>query len=380
RGAQVVLIGPDYSPSAIHTDLFVPVRIGSDAALALAMCRVIIEEGLMQEEFVREQTDLPLLVRRDNGRFLRQQDVVEGGSDEIFYLYDEATKAIVEAPRTLALGGLRPALRGAYKAMLAGGTSVDVVPVFVRLEEQLKAYSPEAASAICDTHPDVIRKVARMIAGGKTHVLDGWTFGKSYHGDLMERAICLVLALTGNWGKQGAGIRSWAVGMFDGLFTWSNKPQPGFEAAANMDKGLKAMAATVRAQDASLTNEILMHRMAYQGTAMGGTVPPAFFWLNFCGYREIWDRPGWGDPTMKRTMSEYVDEAINKGWWQGSQQPLPSAPPRVLFEIGGSMLRRTRGGQHHLTKTLWPKLNLIVTIDVKMSTTGMWSDIVLPAA
>ncbi len=380
RGAQVVLIGPDYSPSAIHTDLFVPVRIGSDAALALAMCRVIIEEGLMQEEFVREQTDLPLLVRRDNGRFLRQQDVQEGGSDEIFYLYDEASRAIVEAPRTLALGDLRPALRGAYKATLADGSAVDVTPVFVRLEEQLKAYSPEAASTVCDTHPDVIRQVARMIAGGKTHVLDGWTFGKSYHGDLMERAICLVLALTGNWGKQGAGIRSWAVGMFDGLFTWSNKPQPGFEAATAMDTGLKAMAAAVRAQDPSLTNEILVHRMAYQGAAMGGTVPPAFFWLNFCGYREIWDRPGWGDPTMKRTMSEYVDEALAKGWWKGSQQPLPDAPPRVLFEIGGSMLRRTRGGQHHLTKTLWPKLKLIVTIDVKMSTTGMWSDIVLPAA
>ena len=380
KGAQVVLIGPDYSPSAIHTDVFVPVKIGSDAALALAMCRVIIDEGLMQEDFVREQTDLPLLVRRDNGRFLRQQDLIEGGRDDIFCLFDEATQKIVEAPRTLALGGLHPALRGTYKAKLADGAAVDVVPVFVRVEEQLKAYSPEAAGEICDVHPDVIRKVARMIAGGKTHVLDGWTFGKSYHGDLMERAICLVLGLTGNWGKQGAGIRSWAVGMFDGLFTWGSKPNPGFEAASAMHQGLKAMATAVKAQDPSLTDELLVHQMGYQGAAMGGTVPPAFFWLNHCGYREIWDRPGWGDPTMKRTLSAYVDEAIEKGWWQGSQQPVPTSPPRVLFEIGGNMLRRNRGGQDHMTKTLWPKLKLIVSIDVKLSTTGMWSDIVLPAA
>jgi anaerobic selenocysteine-containing dehydrogenase len=67
RGAQVVTIAPDYSPSSIHSDLHVPVRIGSDAALALAMCRVIINEGLMDREFVREQTDLPLLVRVDKG-------------------------------------------------------------------------------------------------------------------------------------------------------------------------------------------------------------------------------------------------------------------------------------------------------------------------
>ncbi|NIU60545.1 MAG: hypothetical protein GWN66_01440, partial [Pseudomonas stutzeri] len=55
-------------------------------------------------------------------------------------------------------------------------------------------------------------------------ILLGWTLGKSYHGDLMERAICLLLALTGNWGKHGAGVRSWAVGMFDGQFLLAGKP------------------------------------------------------------------------------------------------------------------------------------------------------------
>ena len=115
--------------------------------------------------------------------------------------------------------------------------------MFARLERLLKDYTPEAASAVCGVHPDVIRKIARMVAAGKTHVLDGWTFGKSYHGDLMERSICLVLALTGNWGKQGAGIRSWAVGMFDGMFTWSAKAEPGPEAARNLADGMAAMSA-----------------------------------------------------------------------------------------------------------------------------------------
>jgi anaerobic selenocysteine-containing dehydrogenase len=74
NGSQVVTIAPDYSPSAIHGDLFVPVRIGSDAALALAMCQVIIKEGLAQEDFVREQTDLSLLVRTDTRRSSRASD------------------------------------------------------------------------------------------------------------------------------------------------------------------------------------------------------------------------------------------------------------------------------------------------------------------
>jgi anaerobic selenocysteine-containing dehydrogenase len=35
KGAQLVCIAPDYSPSSVHTDLFVPVEPGGDAALAL---------------------------------------------------------------------------------------------------------------------------------------------------------------------------------------------------------------------------------------------------------------------------------------------------------------------------------------------------------
>jgi DMSO reductase family type II enzyme molybdopterin subunit len=380
RGARVVIIGPDYSPSAIHADLFVPVRIGSDAALALAMCQVIIEENLVDRPFAREQTDLPLLVRADTGRFLRQSDITAGGRDDIFCMFDKATQSIVEAPRTLALGDIVPALRGSFDATLADGSKVTVEPVFMRLDRLLQDYAPEAASTVCGAHPDVIRRLARMVAGKKTHVLDGWTFGKSYHGDLMERAICLVLGLTGNWGKQGAGIRSWAVGMFDGMFTWSSKAAPGVEAARALGAGLNAMAAAAKQQDPSLTDEILVHEMGYRGAAMGGNVPPAFFWLNHCGYRETWDRAGWGDPGMKRTFSEYVQEAIDRGWWQGSQSPLPEMPPRVLFEIGGNLLRRTRGGQHQLLTHLWPKLKLIVSMDVRMTTTGLWSDIVLPAA
>ncbi len=380
RGAQVVIIGPDYSPSAIHADMHLPVRIGSDAALALAMCRIIINKGLMDREFVREQTDLPLLVRLDNGRFVRESDVVEGGADDGFYLFDKSSQQVVVAPRTLDLGGIVPAMRGTFEVRLRDGTVVSASPAFALLQERLQSYTAEAVSAITGVHPSTIHQLAHMVAGKKTHILDGWTFGKSYHGDLIERSMCLLLALTGNWGKKGAGIRSWAVGMFDGLFTWSAKPQPGPEAARQMFAGLNAMTAGIKAQDPSLTDEILVHHGGYQGAKMGGNVPAAMFWFNHCGYREVWDQAQWGDAGMKRPMSEYVQEAIDEGWWQGAQFPAADSRPRVLFEIGGNMLRRNRGGQHRMLQHLWPKLDLIVSMDVRMTTTGLWSDIVLPAA
>jgi anaerobic selenocysteine-containing dehydrogenase len=79
NGGEVVVVAPDVSPSHVHADYFVPIRPGTDAALGLAMSQVIIDEKLYEAPFVKEQTDLPLLVRLDNRRFLRQSDLEEGG-------------------------------------------------------------------------------------------------------------------------------------------------------------------------------------------------------------------------------------------------------------------------------------------------------------
>ena len=102
HGARVVAIAPDYNASAIHADEWVPVNVGTDAALGLSMAHVMLEEDLFDRRFVAEQTDLPLLVRVDTRQFLTQADLEEGGAGDIFYVFDRTTGAIAEAPqRTL---------------------------------------------------------------------------------------------------------------------------------------------------------------------------------------------------------------------------------------------------------------------------------------
>jgi anaerobic selenocysteine-containing dehydrogenase len=192
--------------------------------------------------------------------------------------------------------------------------------------------------------------------------------------------MCLLLGLTGNWGKKGTGTRSWAVGMFDGPFVLGAKTRPGQDATRELVQGMDQVMNSMLSQDPSLTTEILLAESGYAGAEAGGTIPPVFFWYDHCGYRDVWNEAASRDPSMKRSFDEYLQEAVERGWWKGTIQPPRDTPPRVLIEVGGNVLRRQRGGQRMLLENLWPKLRMIVSVDWRMTTTGLHSDIILPAA
>src|ERR1019366_6637255 len=107
-------------------------------------------------------------------------------------------------------------------------------------------------------HPERIRQLARKVASKRTRIITGWTTGKSYHGDLMERSMCLVIALTGNWGKKGSGIRGIGAGMFDGPYLQSMKPRAGQQVTEEMFRAEEQRIQAALAEDPTLTREILL--------------------------------------------------------------------------------------------------------------------------
>jgi complex iron-sulfur molybdoenzyme family reductase subunit alpha len=129
NGAKVVCISPDYNCSAIHSDLYLQIAPGSDAVLALAVARYMLENNLHDVPYVKEQTDLGFLVRKDNGRFLRASDLVAGGKEDQFFIWDTATnrKARTRMPgsseKTLH-SALDPALEGNWSVIDVDGKSV----------------------------------------------------------------------------------------------------------------------------------------------------------------------------------------------------------------------------------------------------------------
>ncbi|MBT4162264.1 MAG: molybdopterin-dependent oxidoreductase, partial [Gammaproteobacteria bacterium] len=381
NGTEVVLIAPDYNATGLTADIHVPVKVATDAALWLAICQVIIEEDMVDEAFVREQTDLAILVRKDNGRYLRA-DEVTGDRPEQLYFYDSLQKAIVEAPRgTLSYEG-EQALEGTYTVTLLDGSEVEVTPVFAQMREKLfREYTPRQAEKMCGVHPDLITRLAKKVATMRTCSYIGFSSGKHYHGDLMERSQILAMALSGNWGKPGTGFNCFLVPDIGigGLSQVSQPTDPAPTRSADAPNPFDML--RKKFNDPDLTDEILVAKMEQEGLKKHGTVPPVFFLYNHAGYDKLWDRPEWNDPTLKRTFGEYLKESVDREFWDEHQaKPAPDQPPKVLMLIGNNPLRRQRSGRKNYVEELFPKLDMLFAIEPKMSASAAFCDIVLPAA
>lgn len=395
NGTEIINISPDINPSHTHADYQVTINGATDAAFALSMVQVVFEEGIGDLEFIREQTDLSLLVRTDTGRYLREIDMSEGGREDQLYQWDPSGKLHAANRGNLQLGGMEVVLSGSLDVTLADGSTVSVRPVCDLLREKLNAeYRPEQQQEITGVHPDTVRLMARKIASGKTTIVQGANACKTYHGDLMERAECLLLGVTGNWGRSGTGIRGWAMGMMDGMQYALAKTSPGAAATDQVMTAREDAIAFMKQLDPTMTTELAMLEMLKGTRGMLGdfvppgnaekpaesTAPPAFWWYWQQEMADRWNKPEWGDTSLPRTFDEYFQEALDKGWWDGLDHPRKDEVPQVLIECGSNMLRRVRGGKKAIMDTLWPKLKTIVTIDFRISATAAHSDYFLPAA
>jgi len=365
RGARVVAVCPDLNASAIHADLWINPRPGTDAALALAAAQVIVEEKLYDARYVIEQTDLPLLVRADTGRFLRESDLRDGGSEEAFFVLDGECGALAPAPwtggrETLRAEDLSPVLDYEGVARI-GNHTVPVRTVFSLLREHLdRNYRPEQTVPITGVAPDTVRRFAREFARVPAAlILSSWGMCKFLHADLAQRAQILLAALTGNIGRPGGG---WRAG---GFFA----PE-GFALLAIQERlGLLHLAAFAASNyfDPEGTEDFFARYF----------VPGNIWHLVHGGIGRIAADPRYGDTSAAPAPADSLREAIDRKWFP--VHPQPGEPPQVVVSIFGNVLRHSRNNTE-LLRSLWPEVKTVVAIDFRMSETARWADILLPAA
>jgi len=382
NGTEFVSIAPDYSPSSIHADYHVPIKPGADAAFWLGMCQVMIEEDLLDRDFMKTQTDLALLRRKDNGKFLRQKDLQIDGREDQFFFWDLNEDKISEASRrSLEFNG-EQALEGNFSVTLQNGLTISVEPVFEGVKKHLaENYKIQQAADLSGVHPSLIRKIALKMAKKRTLTHMGWGGCKVYHSDLTERATLLAGAFSGNWGKPGTGHTIYAMPAdhLELLMVLEKPIEKG--GLQQVEQVREAVTKQMKTADPDLTPENVSIEMTKLLTSRMGWVPPAMFLYEHCGYKELYDNKDWQDPNLDRTFGELLDEATKKGWWKPEHlRPKAGVEPRVMMMCGSNPLRRTRSAQIMYPKHLFPKLKMMFAIEPRMSFTALHCDIVLPAA
>lgn len=191
KGCQVVVIDPRRTSTAIRAaDEYIPIRPGTDTALALGMINVILAQELEDQAFITEHTNGPLLVREDNGLLLRESDGAAGGSGQRFMVLDALTGMV----RPSDAPGVAPSLTGSCSP---GG--IACLPAYQLLSGMVREYTPERVAEITQVPVETIRCLAVDYASRRPASLHrGWGLQRTFHGDLTCRALNMLAAITGN--------------------------------------------------------------------------------------------------------------------------------------------------------------------------------------
>ncbi len=227
KGAKLIVIDPVYNGIAAKADQWVPIRPGSDCALALAMMKIIVDEGKAAEEYLAKNTVAPFLVKDGTQTFLRMSDLgvepTEGPVDP-----STGKPSVIDPFVVVAQDGSHGVLEEVENPAVKGSFTVEGVAVttaYQLLLDRIAEWTPEKASEVTDIPADTIVELAHTFADGPSHLNLG--FGNDHwgNGGTITQCQFTLSLVAGQWGIPGGG-----VGGSQGQAT-TGMPQAGFKDA-----------------------------------------------------------------------------------------------------------------------------------------------------
>ncbi len=284
-----------------------------------------------------------MLVRLDNGKMLRESDLKEDGSDQVFYHWDLKTGAAVplkgsmgSEEKTIALDGVDPALMGEFEV-----EGVAVTTVFEKVREEAAKFPPEETASVTGISAEMVRSEARHLAAAKKAILMlGFNVGRYSNGIYTSWAQALMLTLTGHGGKTGGMDTSW--------IDWK---QPKW-----LELALFGFQKFPRLEPGGL-GEFQRGHMIEQSRKHFDNA-------------KLKERVGFDLDEME----EMIEESIAEGWmpYHGDM--------KGLISIADNKFRRNKNAKDYRERILNEVSELFVDINVRMDSTAQWADYLLPAA
>ncbi|GJE03823.1 molybdopterin-dependent oxidoreductase [Methylobacterium isbiliense] len=206
RGATVAVVDPKRSGSGEDADLWLRVRPGTDAALAMGAIRHLIETGRYDTAFVRRWTNAAFLIEAGTGRFVRARDLWPGAPDAACVVLGP------DGPRVADTAGDEAVLldQGSVTLRASDGRVLHCATALHRLRREASAYTPEHVARITGLGPEDLDRFYALFEGSPRLAYHSWTgVGQHTNATQTERAIATLYALTG--ANDRAGGNRWTV-------------------------------------------------------------------------------------------------------------------------------------------------------------------------
>jgi anaerobic selenocysteine-containing dehydrogenase len=212
RGTKIISIDPRLSWFASRAKHWLRVRPGTDSALAMGFLNVIINEDLYDHDFLEKWTNGAHLIREDTGKLLRESDLSENGSEKNFVIWDNNGKQTAVWDSALVgykTSGVKPALSGRFDAELIDGSKVSCRTVWDTFCEAVNEYPLDHVEEITGIDGEDIAKAARFYAMSKPASIH-WGVPIDMTGNITPlcQAIAAMWALTGNLDVPGGNVIS----------------------------------------------------------------------------------------------------------------------------------------------------------------------------
>ncbi len=369
RGGKIVAVCPEYSAPASKADYWIPVRPQTDTALFLGITKLMIDRGWYDADFVKRYTDLPILLRTDTLTRLDPADVFPGYSKGLkesgpsfseqglvpedydrlhdFVVIDASSKEPLAITRDDVGERMRvdPALEGRYELPLADGTRVTTMPLFEAYRAHLADYDLDTVAEITRAPKGRIEQLARdlwEISPVAIHIGEG--INHWFHATEANRAFHLPLMLTGNIGKPGAGCYSWAGNYKSALFQETHWSGPGINGWFYEDPFAQNLDEHASAKDVRYVKHAKGEEPAYWNH---GDVPL------------VVDTPRDG----------------RKVFTGATHMPTPT---KVLWFTNVNLLNNAKHA-YDMLFNVNPKIDMIVSQDIEMTSSCEYADVVLAA-
>jgi anaerobic selenocysteine-containing dehydrogenase/ferredoxin-NADP reductase len=210
RGARVAVVDPKPNGSGQAADIWLRIRPGADAALAMGAIRHLIATKRFDADFVTRWTNGPLLVDTDTGRFVRANELWDDQPQDAFVVLDPSGAPRVCDTRFAALDPACCQLDGRATFTARDGRIIVAATAFCLLAAEASPYTIAHVAEVTWLDAADIAAFNALFENSPRLAYHSWTgVGQHTNATMTERAIATLYALTGACDRPGGNV--WPV-------------------------------------------------------------------------------------------------------------------------------------------------------------------------